>query len=334
MPARSSLRRWGLFALAAFCLLLSASAQDVLLIKPKPCRIRIVVVVGDHEDKVRDAEVELTDSDGMPVDRKFTDSDGQAEFDHLTGYHRVLVRGSEIQSTEVEFDVAHAENFHVQRVRVKPKPAVGENKAPEGEGTVPSVRLNISNKARKEYEKAGKALQQKKWAEAETLFQSAVTIQPDYDLAWNGLGVAEMNLRRPDAAEMAFRKAIQFNPKFAAAQRNLARILLAEKKYEESAPLLRQSLAIEPTNTWAMTQAAYALLQLKSYEEATALARRVHQFPHAGFAEAHMIAGYALAALGRKDEAVAEFELYLKEEPTGANAGQARESIARLTAAR
>ncbi len=317
--------------LLAVLLLSGAVPAQVILVKPTPCRIRIVVVVGDHEEKVRDADVELMDQDGLPVDRQFTDNDGQVEFNHLTGRHRVLVRGSEIQSAEVEFDIAHAESFHVQRVRVRPKAQPGEAKAPAGESTVAAARLNVNPRARKEYEKGNKALQEKKWDAAYESFRAAIALYPDYDLAYNGLGVAQTNLNNAAAAEVSFRQAIRINPKYAVAQRNLARLLLPEKNYEEAKALLVASLAIEPTNTWAMTNAAYAALQLKRYEEAAALARRVHQFPHTGFAEAHMIAGYALEALGQKAEAVAEFQLYLQEEPAGPNAASAREGIARLT---
>jgi len=47
-------------------------------------------------------------------------------------------------------------------------------------------------------------------------------------------------------------------------------------------------------------------------------------------ANAHVIAGYALEALGsrRKRRAV---ELYLKEDPKGPNAKRAQEAVARLT---
>jgi len=46
--------------------------------------------------------------------------------------------------------------------------------------------------------------------------------------------------------------------------------------------------------------AAHAELQLHRFKEAAEHAQRVHGLPHDGLANAHVIAGYALEALGSR----------------------------------
>ncbi len=86
-------------------------------------------------------------------------------------------------------------------------------------------------------------------------------------------------------------------------------------------------------NAWALTNAAHAELQLHRFKEAAEHAQRVHALPHDGLANAHVIAGYALEALGQQQEAAEQWRLYLKEDPKGPNAKRAMEAVARLTKA-
>jgi tetratricopeptide (TPR) repeat protein len=191
--------------------------------------------------------------------------------------------------------------------------------------------LKIPDKARKEFEKGSKALERKNWADARKSFQAAIGHYSDYDLAYNGLGVASTELKDKPAALQAFHRAIELNDKFAEAQRNLARILLSDHNYEEVAALLEQSLVSEPNNAWALTNAAYAELELHRFKQAAEHGLQVHALPHQGLANSHVIAAYALDALGQPQEATAQWKLYLKEDPNGPNARRAQDEVSRLT---
>ncbi|MGZ4731194.1 MAG: tetratricopeptide repeat protein [Terriglobales bacterium] len=299
---------------------------------PRPARLRVTVTY-DGQTKVRDATVELQDGAGFSsaMDQKVTDQDGRVEFNTTTGRHHLRIFGADFYAFEGEFEITPVENFHTEIFRVKRK-TVGEATAPEGQSAVPAVRMKIPVKARKEFEKGSKSLEDQNWAASCKYFQAAIDLYPDYDLAYNGLGVARSQMNDTPAARQAFVKATQLNDKFAGAQRNLARILISEHNYDEVAFLLNQSLNVEPLNAWALTNAAYAELQLHRFKQAAGHALQVHGLPHQGLANAHMIAGYALEALGQNQQATAEFKLYLKEDSTGPNAKRAQAAIARLPA--
>ena len=150
-------------------------------------------------------------------------------------------------------------------------------------------------------------------------------------MAYNGLGIVEMQLKNTDAAKLAFSKAIELNPKYAEAQRNLARIFLSEKNSSEALPLLKASLETE-SDVWALSNAAYLQLQAHNFDEALAFAQKVHTLPHPNMPYSHMVAAYAAEGLGKNDIAQKELHLYLDEDPKGPNVGRAQQELSRLSA--
>lgn len=320
------------FLLALFVLAACSTClpQQQRLSAPRRARLRVTVTY-DGQVRARDATVELQDAVGFStaMDQKVTDQDGRVEFNTTTGAHRIRISGADFYTLESELEIAPVEDLHDETFRVKRKTGVETTTQDEQNG-IPAVRLKIPDKARKEFEKGSKSLEDQNWSASRKYFQAAIDLYPDYDLAYNGLGVACSQMNDTPSARQAFVKATQLNDKFAGAQRNLARILLSEHNYEQVALLLNQSLSVEPMNAWALTNAAYAELQLHKFKEAAEHALQVHKLSHEGLANAHVIAGYALEALGKQQEAAAQWKLYLKEDPRGPNAKRAKESVARL----
>src|SRR5205085_2104258 len=209
---------------------------------------------------------------------------------------------------------------------------------PAADASVPgepiaAVRLNIPDNAHKTFDKASQALHKEKWDESRTLFQKAISEYADYDMAFNGLGVVETQLKNNDAARQAFLKAIQLNSKYAEAQRNLARLLISQHNNTEAVTQLQASLVSEPNDVWALGNLAYLQLQAHNFEDALANAQKVHTLPHPAMPFAHMVAAYAAEELGKKDVAERELHLYLEEDPKGPNVGRAQQELIRLSSA-
>jgi len=68
------------------------------------------------------------------------------------------------------------------------------------------------------------------------------------------------------------------------------------------------------------------------YDKAIATARKVHSMPHEHLAQVHLICGDALQHQGKNAEALAEYELYLKEYPDSPQVAQVRAAMAQLQA--
>lgn len=323
--------RTGLAVVLFACVVCGTGFTQVLA-RPRPIKLRVEVSYADGHEKVRDATVELQDAVGgsSAMSSKLTDQDGRVEFNTWTGSHRVRISGDGFYPYEGDFEIAPVETSHVEYFRVRRKGGAPEPTT-EGKSMVPLIRLKIPDAARKEFEKGSKAMEEKKWPESRKHFQAAIDLYSDYDLAYNGLGVACSEMHDQPAAKQAFQKAVALDDKFAGAQRNLARIMLSEHNYQEAASLLNQSLSVESKNAWALTNAAYAELELHRFKEAAEHALQVHGLPHQGLANTHVIAAYALDAQGQRQEAVSQWKLYLQEDPKGPNAKRAQEELRRLT---
>ena len=296
------------------------------------CKLRIQVVSELDQRGVRDLTVEVMDATGISsgTNARQTDGSGIVDLASFTGRHKVRISGLGIEEYNGEFEIGDSETIHNERIEVKVKPEEGADKQ-QAKGTIPALRLKVPGKAKKEFEKGASLLQDGQYADAKQRFEAAIALYGQYDLAYNSLGVAEMNLQNTDAARLAFSKAVDLNPDFAAAQRNLARLLLADNKFLDAATALEHSLETEPDDVWALDKAAYAEYRTQKFALAAAHARRVHELPHASYAEAHYIAGMAFEAMGQQKEALSEYQLYLHEEPRGANARLAEVAKDRLS---
>jgi tetratricopeptide (TPR) repeat protein len=302
---------------------------------PKSVTLRLIVSVDGDSEKAANVTVELMDAvgSGNILDSKLTDNSGIVIFHTIDGLHRIRITGSHIQAYDGGVEIMRNETSHVERIHVRH--AEGEQRSSETPpgGLVAAASLRVPASARKAFEKGSEAMRQQRWEQSRGLFETAIREYPQYDLAYNSLGIVQIQLNDVPAARQSFEKAISLNENFAGANRNLARILLAEQKNSEALPLLKHSLSTEPENAWALTHAAYVELMLHDFDNAVLDARKVHTVPHNGFANSHIVAAMALEATGKPAEAVQEYRMYLQEDPTGRDAERARKAIARLSGA-
>ena len=245
--------------------------------------------------------------------------------------HRVRITGPNIQTYEGEFEVSRNETSHVERIRVRHTESDRRISETVPGGTVAALRLAVPAPARKAFEQGGEAMRQQHWQESRALFESAIRQYPQYDLAYNGLGMVEVELNEMDAARESFCKAVHLNPDFPAAYRTLARISFAQRNYEEANTLLVKSLEGEPLNVWALSSASNAELLIHKYSDAIAHVRKAHSVPHQGLAGVHIVAALALEATQQPLEAMKEYQLYLDADSKGRDADRARKAITRLS---
>ena len=324
------LRQWFLLSLIILAATRVARAQ---FDRGGPRPVELVVQVfyeGAHRATGVWLTVQLMDGFGTLEEEKLTDQQGMVQFRTLSGIHRLRIIGPGIVEYNGKLEIENIEVRRVETVRVRQKPDAVPM-APPGDGTISAARLKVPTNARKELEKGTHALERQNWQEAKTHLERAIALYANYDLAHNSLGVAAMGLGDVEGARRAFEKAISLNQNYSSAYRNLARILLTERKFAEAEVLLAKSLEGEPLNTWALTNVANTQLLSQKLDQAIVNARKVHTLPHEGFAYAHVIAAKALESTRHPEHALAEYQLYLKEDPNGPNAARAREAVARIS---
>jgi Tfp pilus assembly protein PilF len=284
-------------------------------------------------DKIR---VEIVNETGVPVGETFTDSEGRAVF-HLSmgGTYEIRASGMPIKGTATER--VRVEDMDKSRtVYVRATPQV-EGTATATKSTAPPVtsaaELKIPADAKKAFNKGMELWEHNNYPKAAEQFEKAVAIYPEYDTAFNNLGVMYYQMGQSDKARAAFERSVALNDKNADGDRNLARMLIHDRNYNRAQDLLKKSLMVEPMNTVTLTLMCVTEIQTGDDNGALATARRVHQLPHEGYALVHEIAGQAYEHEGQPQNAQIEYETYLRESPNGPEAPQVRNALARLTAA-
>jgi len=173
---------------------------------PKAVTLRLIVSVDGDVEKAANATVELMDGIGTSgaLDSKFTDNSGIVIFQTLDGLHRYRITGSHIQAYEGEVRIMPNETSHVEHIRVRH--AEGEQRASETPpgGLVAAASLRVPASARKAFEKGSEAMRHQGWEQSRGLFETAIRAYPEYDLAYNSLGIVQIQLNDVPAARQSF----------------------------------------------------------------------------------------------------------------------------------
>jgi len=152
------------------------------------------------------------------------------------------------------------------------------------------------------------------WRDGETLWRRALSCTERNAVAHNNLATLLMDRNKPSDAADHYRKAVEILPAFSVLRDNLGNALEAEGKSEEAAAEYRRA------------QEGPILDAVEHYRLAQTLASTP-----AAKATVYNNLGNALAALGREEEAAAEFRRALECKPEYA---EARNNLANVLAAR
>ena len=295
--------------------------------------VHVHVVYADNRAAGLQLRVRLMSGSGStPVTENFTDEQGRAEFSRVPiGQYHVIVTGEGIEETESEeFEVDRRKMSQDLFITVRSGREGDSNQMGPASSSVAAVDLNVPDNARKEFDEASKAMAGQEWAKAILRLKHAIALYPQYAPAYNNMGVAYGRMNDSAQEREALEKAISLNDHFVPAFVNLAKLSLRERDSVRAETLLESALRAEPSNAENMTLLAEAQLLNKHYEAAITSARSVHAIPHQKLAVVHYIAARAFEHENRLQDARAELQIFLIEEPTGARADDVREEIAKL----
>ncbi|MCP4613825.1 MAG: tetratricopeptide repeat protein [Planctomycetes bacterium] len=165
----------------------------------------------------------------------------------------------------------------------------------------------VHNRMGTEFLKMGKL------AEALAEFKQALEVDPTYAGAHNNLGITYERLGYEEA-QTQFERAIQLRPDFTHAYFNLARILMQKERVTEAVTELRQTIQIDPNHVGALNMLGMALGRQQMFAEAQShLERAVSLDPN--HSEVRNNLGAVYSAQGRLREAMVQFEAALRVDP-------------------
>ncbi len=187
--------------------------------------------------------------------------------------------------------------------------------------------------AKREYEKANKALQSRKLGEARKHLEAAVEQYPCYARAQTDLGLLLSGQKDYKAAEAAFRMSVKCDTGYLEAYSSLGALLNAEKRYDEAATVLEQAVRQAPGSWQFHFQMGVAEYGLKQYDEAEQQYRKAQSLTSTP--EPELDAKLADVYLRKNDfpKAYAEMQNYLKAEPEGPLAPRIKEIIKQMESA-
>ena len=311
-------------------------AGQVPTTRQTSAQILVRVTLDDERPAGDRIRLELLTADGLPIANAFTDANGRATLVvSFAGDYRLRAEGSTLQepaSTTFRVDELDKSKTVFLKVKLKLGDTTATSK-PNTSAVTSAAELRIPSDAQKAFHKGMDAWEHRDIPKAAEYFEKAIAIYPDYDAAYNNLGVMYFQTNQVEKARQAFEQSVSLNEKNADADRNLARILINDRNFSRAQDLLRKSLMVEPLNPVTLTLLCVAEAESGDLEGALATARKTHQLPHEGYPLVHYIAGRALEQEGKPQQAYAEYETYLSESPNGAEAPQVRSALAHLTAA-
>jgi len=322
------------YRLSALLLLLASSAVAQLDNEsPGLTHVRVRVALPNGSICDASTRVLLVSSTGGRAGEAFADGDCTVQFVNVpNGSYHLLVSGQGLEDSGSESFEVTSRTIQEVEVRVTP-PRKPESETALNTPLVAAADLNIPASARKEFDRANEFIARQNWKKAADRLREATTIYPRYAEAFNNLGVVYSRLGDRTQQREALLKAVAASDHFAPAYVNLARMDIADRNFVHAETLLDKATAIDPADAMTLVLLANMELMNLHYDQAIATSRRAHSVAQGPHALAHYIAARAFEQQHRAADALAELQIFLNEEQTGARAEAARREMAALQAA-
>ncbi len=188
------------------------------------------------------------------------------------------------------------------------------------------TNLEVPKAARKAVEQAHKALEKKKFANAEKGLKSALEIYPQYAEAWFWLGWLHEELGRYQESRAAYEKSIDADKNYARPLIGLAQLAGLEQKWSEMAVFSERAFTLEPQNfPEAYFLNALANYRMNNLDAAERSALKEQQVDRSNqIVKIHLLLAEILFQRNDLKGSLQEMRYYLKLAPQGPNAEAVR----------
>lgn len=281
----------------------------------------------DGKQTVPDAVVRLEDFGGSLIEQGATDGTGRFRFARLRpGQYVVSVRTEGFAASSQQLDINRLIPRQYVILQLRPEEETFKHKA--GAPAPLVVDASVPEAARREFEQGQAALKDKRNEDAARHFERAASLHKEFFDAYLALGQARLELKAWGKAEAAFRRAAEIR-RTTPALVFLGESLRRQKKYAEAEAALVEGLKQDHVS-W---QGHFTLGRV--YYESGQVEKAA---PHVGqslkinpdFAEGHLLAGNIFMRLSMPQNALVEYQEYLRLAPAGEFAKQTEENVAKL----
>lgn len=288
----------------------------------------VTVMVRDAGGQpLRDARVEVRDRQlGQVVRAGYTNSMGTVELSNVPygNYYVAIIHGLH-QVTEPTDVRSMGSSLNVQ-LGVAAEAGVG------GKATVSVAQYKVPGKARKEFQKAQKAMSERKLDEAAARIAKALEIHPKYSEALTTRAILKMDRGELESASADLDEALQYDAANPVAYLVYGANLNMQSKFDLAIQSLERGIALDPSAWQGYFELGKANVGKKNYAQALkyldkAQARLDFEYP-----PVHLVKAHALLSLQDYANAMAELQIFLDKSPQDPRSAEARKALEQVRA--
>jgi Tfp pilus assembly protein PilF len=271
--------------------------------------------------------VRLERAGGSLVDQRVTDNMGRFRFSRLNpGQYVVSAKspGFNLSPQTVDLNRFMPRAYLLLQLAPEASPFASKSVA---RSTV--INANIPEKARNEMDKAQVALALKKTDETILHLEKAVGLFPEFLDAQMLLGSTYMELGNVIKAESAFQMALKADPKSVDARVSLGEVHRRQKNYPKAEQFLLEALKQNEEAWVAHFTLGRVYWEMNDLVKAGRQIGRTIQL-NPDFAEAHLLGGNVFMKVGMPENALIEYEEYLRLAPKGQLVPSTQELVQKL----
>jgi tetratricopeptide (TPR) repeat protein len=262
-----------------------------------------------------------------------TDGNGAFTFSRLRSgtYYVVVEAGEEYESASDTVDImstaSNTGSAVTIQITLQPKQS-----AKRTTGIVDASMAEAPEAPLKLYKEAILSVQAGNREKAIEQLKSALSIYPDFMLAFNEMGVQYIKLHKWDKAAASLRSALKLAPDDFAPNLNYGIVLLQTKDFTGAAIALRQALKKDSSSAAARFYYGQALTWLGNYDAAERELLQAISLGGNELIEAYRLLGAVYIEKRNNQRAAEELEKYLNLLPKAKDADKIREIIKQLRA--
>ncbi|MGH9968191.1 MAG: carboxypeptidase regulatory-like domain-containing protein [Pyrinomonadaceae bacterium] len=279
----------------------------------------------DGRKMIQFVTVRLERGGGL-VDQRTTDSTGRFRFSRLNpGNYFISASAPGFRIAPQQVDISR----FIPRVHLLLQLAPEEEtfrKRPSAGGVVDA---NVPERARSEFERGRTALADKKVEEGILHLERAIAFHGNYYEAQELIASAFMEQENWVKASLALRRALEINPKAVTVMVSLGEVYRRQKNYEEGEKVLKNGLALNDKSWLGHYTLGRIYWEKKDLINAGKQIAFTLQLEPA-FPDARLLAGNIFVRARMPENAIIEYEEYLRIEPKGQFAGEIRELVQKL----
>jgi uncharacterized protein HemY len=200
----------------------------------------------------------------------------------------------------------------------------------QGGDTVSVSQFQVPKKARKLLQEARQAYRDNKRDKALRRTNEALKVFPDFSEALTFRAGFYLQDNQADQARKLAEKAIQDDPTYGLAYIVLGSAYNALTRFDDALRVLGRAFSFTPLSWQGYYESARAHLGKNEFGDALRQVDKAAEHAPRNFTSIYLLRAQACLGLKKYDEAITALEGYLKADPDGSNAQQARSLLKRL----